>query len=232
MTNLYIESIISESLKKIQSDISYQINIEKPKNPENGDISTNIAFQLSKQLKKSPIEIAKTIVENLKYDELLITDVNIANPGFINFKLTSKFYQNQLSEIAKLGLEYGKSDIGKDKKINVEYVSANPTGLLHLGHGRNAVIGDTISNLHKWCGYDVTREYYFNNAGNQMNNLGKSVHTRYLQQVVDADIPMPEDAYNGEYVKTIASKLADQYSDKLIDPSEENYKICRKYAEE
>lgn len=232
MKNPYIYQILNDSLKIIAPNVEFQINLEKPKNPENGDISSNIAFTLSKQLKKAPIQIANDILNNIKYDEKYISEITVANPGFINFRLTPKYYQEKLEEVIQSNLDYGKSNIGIGKKINVEYVSANPTGLLHLGHGRNAVIGDTVSNLYKWCGYDVTREYYFNNAGNQMNNLGKSVYARYMQIVSDPDYPMIEDGYNGEYVKTIAALLQEKYDKKLIDNNEENLKICRKFAEE
>lgn len=232
MKNHYIYRIIEESLLKVSPEMVYSINLEKPKNPENGDISSNIAFTLSKQLRKAPMQIANEILSNIKYDENYISEITVANPGFINFRFTPKYYQEKLGEVIQAKLEYGKSIIGNGKKINVEYVSANPTGLLHLGHGRNAVIGDTVSNLYKWCGYDVTREYYFNNAGNQMNNLGKSVYARYMQIVSDPDYPMIEDGYNGDYVKTIAALLQEKYDNQLIENNEENLKICRKFAEE
>lgn len=232
MRNPYIYQILDESLKNIAPELEYQINIEKPKNPENGDISSNIAFTLSKQLRKSPVQIANDILNNINYDRNYISEITVANPGFINFRFTPKYYQEKLIEVIQSNLDYGKSNIGDGKKINVEYVSANPTGLLHLGHGRNAVIGDTVSHLYKWCGYDVTREYYFNNAGNQMNNLGKSVYSRYMQIVTDPDYPMPENGYNGEYVKTIAALLQEKYENQLVENNEENLKICRKFAEE
>jgi len=232
MRNPYLLNLLNESLKKIAPDTEFSINLEKPKNPENGDIATNIAFQLSKALRKAPIQIANDIIQNINYDKELISEITVANPGFINFRFTPKYYQNKLNEVISINDDYGKSDIGNGKKINVEYVSANPTGLLHLGHGRNAVIGDTVSNLYKWCGYDVTREYYFNNAGNQMNNLGKSAYARYMQLVSDAEFPMPEDGYNGEYVRTIAALLQENYGNKLTENNDENLKICRKFAEE
>ncbi|HRP01837.1 MAG TPA: arginine--tRNA ligase [Candidatus Kapabacteria bacterium] len=234
MKNTYIYNLLQQSLNTIGVEVGehLSINLEKPKNTDNGDISSNIAFLLSKKLKKAPIQIANEIVQNLNLDKELIADINVAMPGFINFKFTPKYYQNKLNDVINIGLEYGSSEIGKDKKVNVEYVSANPTGLLHLGHGRNAIVGDIISSLYKWCGFDVTREYYFNNAGNQMNNLGKSVYARYMQQVEDKDFPLPEDAYHGEYVITIASLLKEKYANQLKEYNEENLKICRKFAEE
>lgn len=232
MKNPYLYNLIKDSVLKIDPDLDIVINLEKPKNSENGDIATNIAFQLSKLLKKAPIQIANDILKNIEKNDELISEITVANPGFINFRFTPKYYQDKLNEVIQSNMDYGKSNIGDGKRINVEYVSANPTGLLHLGHGRNAVIGDTVSNLYKWCGYDVTREYYFNNAGNQMNNLGKSVYARYMQIVSDPEFPMPEDGYNGEYVKTIAALLQEKYENQLLENNEENLRICRKFAEE
>lgn len=232
MKNNYLYQILKHSIEKIDSNLNININLEKPKNTENGDISTNIAFLLSKTLKKSPLAIANEIIENIEYDKDIISEISVANPGFINIRFSSKYYKDRLADIINVNEDYGRSNLGSGKNVNVEYVSANPTGLLHLGHGRNAVIGDTISSLLKWCGYNVTREYYFNNAGNQMNNLGKSVYARYIQLTKDENYPMPEDCYHGEYVITIAQLLKDKYNNDLIEKTEENLKICRKFAEE
>ncbi len=232
MKNNYLYQILKHSIEKIDSNLNININLEKPKNTENGDISTNIAFLLSKTLKKSPLAIANEIIQNIEYDKDIISEISVANPGFINIRFSSKYYKDRLADIINVNEDYGRSNLGSGKNVNVEYVSANPTGLLHLGHGRNAVIGDTISSLLKWCGYNVTREYYFNNAGNQMNNLGKSVYARYIQLTKDENYPMPEDCYHGEYVITIAQLLKDKYNNDLIEKTEENLKICRKFAEE
>ena len=146
-------------------------------------------MQLSKKLKKAPKIIAQEIIDNLEYDNKLIDEISIAGAGFINIKFTNYYYQQELKKIYLCGNDYGKTDLYKWKKINVEYVSANPTGLLHLGHGRNAAIGDTLANIYQWCGADITREYYFNNAGNQMNNLTKSIYARYMQIIEDENFP-------------------------------------------
>ena len=121
-----------------------------------------------------------------------------------------------LKKIRQVGSDFGRQEVGNGVKVNVEYVSANPTGLLHIGHGRNDVVGDTVANLFEWMGYDVTREYYFNNAGNQMNNLGKSIYARYMQ-IENPEFPLPENAYHGEYIKDIANKLYVNNSKKYLN---------------
>jgi len=231
MKNTYILNLLKNSINRIYPEIETNICLEIPKTAEHGDISTNVAMQLAKLLKKNPLDIADSIVNNLEIDISLIDKVEIAKPGFINFKLSKKYYQNELIKIIKLKNDFGKSNIGIGKKVNVEYVSANPTGLLHLGHGRNAVIGDVIANLYEWCGYYVDREYYFNNAGNQMNNLAKSTYARY-EQIFNPDYPFPEDGYHGEYIKIIALEIYQKYNDSLRELNQENLEIFKKYAEE
>ncbi len=213
-------------------DYVEKLRFEKPKNPEFGDFATNIAFLISKVLKKSPREIADMVLNNLDIESTYIENLNIDGPGFINIKLSNRFYTDELENLFRIGKDYGKLPIGQGKKVNVEYVSANPTGLLHLGHGRNACIGDSIANLYEWLGYEVTREYYFNNAGRQMQNLGRSVFARYRQSIGDQDFPFPEDGYHGDYIKEIASELKQKYANSLIDETEENIKICSRFAEE
>lgn len=232
MKNIYLHKIIEDSVKLLELNVIPDIILEIPKVLEHGDLSTNIAFQLTKILRKPPVQIAKTIVDNLKYDKNLIDEVSIAGAGFINFRLSRLYYTLELEKIIETGNNYGRQNEGNGRKVNVEYVSANPTGLLHLGHGRNAVIGDTAANLYEWMGYDVTREYYFNNAGNQMNNLGKSVYARYMQLASRMDYAFPEDGYHGDYIKTIAQEVYEHYGDRLVDKKENNLKIFRKYAEE
>jgi arginyl-tRNA synthetase len=215
---------------------SGEIALELPRNPEHGDISTNTAMTLAKALKKNPRQIAEEIVQRLEryIDRSLITSVSVAGPGFINFTFAKDFYGKRLAEFLALGDQCGRSRRGAGVRVNVEYVSANPTGLLHVGHGRNAAIGDTLANILEWNGYEVTREYYFNNAGNQMNNLGASVHRRYCQ-IFDPRAPFPEDdksLYHGEYIKDIAQELARERGDSLLSPSEENLAVCRKAGEQ
>ncbi len=207
------------------------LRFEKPKNSDFGDIASNIALLLTKQLKKAPREIAEIILNKLDLRNEYIERITIDGPGFINIKFTSKFFTDELVKAFQLGESFGSLTFGCGKKANVEYVSANPTGLLHLGHGRNACIGDCIANLLEWYGYDVTREYYFNNAGRQMYNLGRSVYARYRQLLGDEAYPFPEDGYAGEYIFDIAREIIEKYADSLKDENEENLRICTKFAE-
>jgi len=232
MQNDFLLDLFNNALLKIGVKDGFKLFFEEPKNPEHGDLSTNIAMQLAKQLKQAPRKIAELIIDNLEFDNEIIEKIDIAGPGFINVKFKPAYYQRQAALIAEQGEQFGKNNQGKDKKLNIEYVSANPTGLLHLGHGRNACIGDTVANLYEWNGWDVTREYYFNNAGNQMNILGKSVYARYMQLVKDPDFPFPEDGYHGDYVKDIAAEIRDEYGDKLTAGSEKELEICREKAEQ
>lgn len=223
MNNSYLTSIFTNCINKLSIDIDLtELQFDTPKDIKHGDLSTNLAMRLTKKLKKSPHLIAQDIIDNLEYDKDLIENISIAGAGFINIKFTNKYYQQELQKIYSAGDEYGKIDIYKGKKINVEYVSANPTGLLHLGHGRNAAIGDTLANIYQWCGADVTREYYFNNAGNQMNNLTKSIYARYMQIIEDENFPFPEDGYHGSYVKIIAEELVKKYDKQLTNIEDKN----------
>lgn len=195
---------------------------EKPKTEQHGDISTNIAFLLSKKLRKNPRDIAKFILENLKYDAAIISKIDLAGAGFINFFINPTYYSNIIIRILQQQDNFGKSNKYRGLKANVEFVSANPTGPLTVGHGRNAVAGDTIANLLEFIGYKVDREYYFNNAGRQMRILGDSVRLRYLN-LLGYQIVFPEEYYQGEYIKQIATKLFEQYGDKLKSQPAEGF---------
>jgi len=199
-------------------------SFEKPRIAAHGDLTTNVAMTAAKQVRTNPRQFAQKILDNLKLDKILIDKAEIAGPGFINFHFTNKYYQDQLVEIIREGKQFGKADIGKRLKTQVEFVSANPTGPLTVGHGRGAVYGDTIARLLEWTGYDVTREYYFNNAGRQMRILGDSVRLRYLELLRDK-IDFPEDYYQGEYIKEIAQHLIDLHGKNLKDePAEGKFK--------
>jgi len=219
MENIYLKKIFAEALialLKDNNDVSagtIELDFDIPKNKEHGDLSTNICMRLAKPMKSNPKAIADKIISLLNYDELLIDWIKMAGAGFINIKFSNAYYQQQLKNIFSYGNNYGRTENNKNKSVNVEYVSANPTGLLHLGHGRNAAIGDTLANLYEWTGWEVTREYYFNNAGNQMNNLAKSIHARVMQKVKDENYPFPEDGYHGDYVKVIAAEIIEKYGD-------------------
>jgi arginyl-tRNA synthetase len=224
----YLKAKIEGALSKIGVINGTQLNLEKPKIEQFGDFATNIAMLIAKKVGKNPREIAKDIVANLEIEPEFVEKVEIAGPGFINFKLSPSFYIKRIEEILKQGENFGKLKLGEGKKANVEFVSANPTGPLTVGHGRNAVLGDTIANILEWVGYDVTREYYFNNAGRQMKILADSVRLRYLE-LLGEKIDYPEDYYQGDYIKDIAKMLIDEYGDKLKDGAD--LKIFKEKAE-
>ena len=200
-----------------------------PKNKDFGDISTNIALQLASQLKSNPRQIADEIKSNLKFDNKIIEKIEIAGPGFINFYIASASIQSSLNQVLDKGKEFGKSNIGNNLKTQVEFVSANPTGPLTIGHGRQAVLGDTIARLYEACGFDVTREYYFNNAGRQMRILGESVRLRYLE-LLSEKIDFPQDHYQGTYITDIAKEIHSEHGDKLKE--EKDITVFKDKAEE
>jgi len=237
MENTYLKTIFANALTELLKDNDVNISeigldFDIPKNKEHGDVSTNICMRLTKLMKSNPTLIAEKLINLLDYNKKMIDMINVAGAGFINIKFTNFYYQEQLKNILTYGERYGYTDKHKGKSVNVEYVSANPTGLLHLGHGRNAAIGDTLANLYEWTGWKVEREYYFNNAGNQMNNLAKSIYARVMQATRDVDFPFPEDGYHGDYVISIADELVKKYNDKLCDGTAEDIEIIRKYGEE
>lgn len=237
MKNQYLISIFKDALQKLGADnelnlSEFNLIFETPKNEQHGDISTNIAMQLAKAFKKNPMQIANDLLTNLTFDSNIIQNINALAPGFINIKFSNLYYIDILSKNFSIGNQIGRQNIGNGTKVNLEYVSANPTGLLHLGHGRNACLGDTLANLYDWMGYEVTKEYYFNNAGNQMNNLTLSIYSRYMQIIVDENFPFPENGYFGEYIKLIAAELVDKFGKDLKEDTEENKAIIKKYGEE
>lgn len=182
-----------------------EVQVESPKTSDFGDFATNIAFSLTKMLKKSPRDIAIIIAKYLE-QEKIIKKIEVAGAGFINFWIAEARLYEILGEIEIKQERYGSSNAGQGKKTIVEFLSANPTGPLHVGHGRGAVIGDVIGNILEFCGYDVTREYYINDVGNQMVKLGASLRVRYLE-LLGESLPLPEEGYQGEYMIDIAKKL-------------------------
>jgi arginyl-tRNA synthetase len=186
------------------------IVLEKPKDKAHGDFAANIAMQLARIAKKAPRNIAEDIVQTLDKSKASIEKVEIAGPGFINFFMKDDFLGEIVPAILKAGTAYGQTDTGKGEKIQVEFVSVNPTGDLHFGHGRGAAYGDVLCNLLEAAGYNVEREYYINDAGNQIDNLALSVETRYLQALGD-EAEMPADGYHGKDVIEIGKTLAAEY---------------------
>ncbi|OLN33966.1 arginine--tRNA ligase [Desulfosporosinus metallidurans] len=188
--------------------------LEEPRDRQHGDLATNLAMVLAKQAKRSPREIATTLIKHLDTTGTWIQSSEIAGAGFINFHLDPLWLTNVIVEVLKAGEGYGQVDIGKGQKIQVEFVSANPTGLLHMGNARGAALGDSLASLLSMAGYEVSREFYINDAGNQIHNFALSLEARYLQQL-GQDAPFPEGGYHGEdlieTVKGLIAKVGDKY---------------------
>ena len=209
-----IQGIIKQGLDKLEIDVELdKIIIENPKDNKHGDYSTNVALILTKILKDNPMNIANKIANEIKDES--IEKIEVAAPGFINIYLSKETLLKEINKIITLGKNYGKNTIGNEEKINIEYVSANPTGTLHIGHGRGAVYGDNLSRIMSFCGYDVTREYYINDAGNQMNNLGISIKERY-KEVCGLECNLPEDGYHGKEIIKIAEELYKEHKDSKL----------------
>lgn len=181
--------------------------IETPKNPGHGDFATNLPLTLAAIQKRRPREIALLIVDHLKDNGKLLENAEVAGPGFINFRIKAKEWYRVLSDIVRLNKDYGRSELGKGQKAVIEFVSANPTGPLHLGHGRGAALGDTLSRIFSFCGYDVAREFYINDAGLQVRLLGESILSRF-KQMADPKHPFPQNGYHGGYVLGLAETIS------------------------
>ena len=187
-----------------------EVKVEVPKDKNNGDFSTNAAMTLTKLARKNPRDIAQAIIDNIDKEAASIKEVSIAGPGFINFKMETAELASVIYTVLDKKENYGRTERETAEKVLIEFVSANPTGDLHIGHARNASVGATLSNIMDFAGYDVTREYYINDAGNQINNLAKSIEARYFEALGEA-LNMPEDGYNGKDIKVIGEKLASEH---------------------
>ncbi len=199
-----------------------KITVEPPRDASHGDISTNAAMVLAKAAGMKPRDIAALIAPGIEALDG-VDNVEIAGPGFINAGLSDGFWHGQLEQILKAGTDYGNSDLGEGEKINVEYVSANPTGPLHVAHARGAVVGDALVNLLRKAGFDVTSEYYINDAGNQVDQLARSAHLRYREALGEDIGDIPDGMYPGEYMIPIGKELADTLGDGLKDAPEEEW---------
>jgi arginyl-tRNA synthetase len=205
-----IEMGISEG--KIDLASPPEIQLEVPKDRRNGDFATNISLKLAKQLKRPPMDIAESILAYIDQSDPFFDKVVAVPPGFINFHLRYGAVVAIVERVLEEGDRYGGSDKGKGKKINVEFVSSNPTGPLTIGHGRQATIGDVLSNALSFCGYGVIREYYYNDAGGQMDILTRSVHARY-QQLYNPKYPFPDEGYKGDYIGEVAKMVSEREGD-------------------
>ncbi len=200
---------------KLNYDSLPEFVLEVPREKEHGDFATNIAMLLARQAKMPPRQVAEIINSHIDPEGTWVARIEIAGPGFINFYLNSDWVYEVLPQIEEQGDRYGNSDAGQGKKVQVEFVSANPTGLLHMGNARGAALGDTIANLLQAAGFTVTREFYINDAGNQIENLGKSLEARYLQQL-GQDVVFPEDGYHGQDIIDTVKRLIERDGDKYL----------------
>ncbi|MBY6180279.1 MULTISPECIES: arginine--tRNA ligase [Staphylococcus] len=230
-----IEKVKSTLIEEIKASIEKanlaedipEIKVEIPKDTKNGDYSTNIAMVLTKIAKRNPREIAQAIVDNLDTSKANVKQVDIAGPGFINFYLDNQYLTAVIPEAINKGDKFGCAEESKNTNILLEYVSANPTGDLHIGHARNAAVGDSLANILIAAGYNVTREYYINDAGNQITNLARSIETRFFEALGDTSHEMPADGYNGKDIIEIGKDLADKHPEMKDYSDEERLKTFR-----
>lgn len=206
------------------------IEVEVPREDEHGDYASNLALSLGGKLEKNPRQLAEEI--SAEIDSELVERVEVAGPGFINFWLDESWLYGTARHITELGEDYGRTDYGRGERVQVEFVSVNPTGPLHVGHSRGAVVGDTLASIMDRAGFEVEREYLINDAGNQMDLLGRSTYLRYLE-LFGEEIEMPENSYRGDYVKDIARELRDEHGSELREIEEEEaVEIAREFAYE
>lgn len=232
-----LENVLSRALvrayeKKLLSSNQFpEISVEASSHAAHGDFATNIAMLMARSQKMAPHKIAETLVQCLNDPTGLIAKTEIAGPGFINFFVNPLAWRGILDLVHQAGANYGSSSLGVGTRIQVEFVSANPTGPLHVGHGRGAAIGDSMARILAACGYNVQKEYYVNDSGRQINTLGKSVYYRY-QELFDIEVVFPEDCYQGDYIRELASALRDAHGRSLLDERspEEAIGICARTA--
>jgi len=211
-----IRELVEEAMQGIGLQ-NVPVELEVPRDEKMGDLATPVAMNLSKTLKKPPRQIAEEILKSLGEPDIF-EKIDIAGPGFINFTFSPRYLFSEMKDLLSQGEAFLRREIGKGRKIQIEFVSANPTGPLHLGHGRGAAVGAALSNLLKAAGYEVEREYYINDAGKQVKLLGLSVFAKY-QQLLGIEYPFPEDGYRGSYVEQIAKRIVHQYGNKYSEMS-------------
>lgn len=221
-TEIELKNIIEQAVKKAVSNGALpeaempQFNIEKPANKDNGDYSTNVAMAGARAFKKAPRMIAEAIASCIDLDGTAFERVEIAGPGFMNFFLSQQFYSDVIKDVFSCGKDYGKSDYGQGKRVLVEFVSANPTGPMHIGNARGGAIGDCLASVLDWAGFSVNREFYVNDAGNQIEKFATSLEVRYLQHY-ESSIELPEDAYHGQDIVEHAENFIKEYGDKYVN---------------
>lgn len=214
-------------------NFSDKLVLEEPRSKDHGDYACNIALMLSKELKMSPRDVATKILEKYPHDERtegLVEKLEVAGPGFINIFLKTSWLSKILLEIEDQGDNFGRLNIGEGQKVQIEFVSANPTGPLHAGHARGAVVGDTMANVLSFSGYEVEREFYINNAGRQMELLGLSIYLRF-QELQGEKVEFPEDGYRGDYIKELAQQIEENYGEAFnVHPEKERIALCREFG--
>jgi arginyl-tRNA synthetase len=226
----YLKSILEQALASLDLPVPEKMTIEPPKDEKFGHLATNAAMMLAKVAKKAPRQIAEDIKATIEATETDIERIDIAGPGFLNFFFTDTFWRQTVTDIRDQGETYGRVDLGQGRKVQVEYVSANPTGPLHIGHGRGAAVGDSLARILRAAGYEVCTEYYLNDAGRQMLILGKSILCRYRQHFGEA-VELFEDGYKGDYIMDLAVELAEKHGKSLLDmPEDEAVSICREHG--
>lgn len=214
----------------IEENALPEIQLDVPRDKAHGDYATNLAMQLTRVAKQPPRQIAEAIVSRFDPAAAGVKRVEVAGPGFINLFLDNSYLADVVREVLAMGEAYGKADVGRGQKVQVEFVSANPTGSLHVGHARGAALGDALCNLLEMAGYDVTREYYINDAGNQIAKLAQSIEIRY-RQALGEDVPMIADGYHGDDIVEFGRELAREHGDALLKlPDEERLTFFRRYG--
>ena len=232
----FVRKLINSSLDQAKNNgdlelfVMPEVVVEKPKEEKFGDFSTSLAMGLSKSEKRKPYEVAEILSRHLQSSEEYIASVTIAGPGFLNLIMKPIFFLERLVKVAEQGDQYGSSNAGQGKKVLLEFVSANPTGPLHVGHGRGAAVGDMLGRLLDKAGYDVSTEYYINDVGNQMNTLGRSTWARYLELQGKVN-EFPADYYQGDYIKDIARDIKNKHGNEFLNKTEEQVlSFFREYA--
>ena len=221
----FVRKLINSALDNAKNDgdlelsVMPEIVVEKPKEEKFGDFSTSLAMSLAKSERRKPYEIAEILSRHLQCSDDNISSVTIAGPGFLNLTMRRSFFLERLLKVAEQPGRHGSSDAGQGKKVLLEFVSANPTGPLHVGHGRGAAVGDMLGRLLDKAGYNVSTEYYINDVGNQMNTLGRSTWARYLE-LQGRENDFPSDYYQGEYIKDIARDIHEQHGSEFLHKTE------------
>ena len=227
------QAAIDKSLRAILSDLGVvvsDIHLERPRDPSHGDLATNLALKVASELGRAPREVAEEIAQRLNPETAGVEAVEVAGPGFLNFRLSTRTVASVLNEIAAEDKDFGRSSKGRGRSVMVEFVSANPTGPLHLGHGRQAALGDAISSLLGWTGWKVHREYYYNDSGRQMDLLALSVRARY-RALLGQEEPLPQDGYRGDYVLEVAEALSKEVGTRFLeDNSDQALEEIRNFA--